>query len=175
MSMEAGPGAIVLATPRLDLRPLVMGDLKGLTLLFADGRAMRNQCRLGDVDDARAYIETHLDFYDHNGFGQFTVFERETGKYVGKCGFSSHEVDGYREFILSHLIDPNFEVFDYDLEALEAMINYAFDELDFMRVVSMVKPHNRRIERILKELGMTIEKEVAWEGHVYRLYTINNT
>jgi RimJ/RimL family protein N-acetyltransferase len=175
MSMEAGHGAIVIATPRLDLRPMALGDLKGLTMLFANGRAMRNQCRLGDVGDARAYIETHLDFYDHNGFGQFTISERETGKYVGKCGFSSHIIDGFREFILSHLIDPNFEVYDYDVEALETMIKYAFDDLDFMRVVSMVKPHNRRIERILKQLGMTVEREVAWDGHAYKLYTIHNT
>ncbi|MCZ6836497.1 MAG: GNAT family N-acetyltransferase [Planctomycetota bacterium] len=175
MSMEASPGAIVFATPRLDLRPMATEDLAGLTKLFADERAMRNQCRLGDQEEARAYIERHQDFYDEHGFGQLTILERVSGKYVGKCGFSSLVIEDYREFILSHLIDPPFEMDDYDVEALEAMITFAFDDLDFMRVVSLVKPFNRRIERILKELGMSSEKEVVWDKNTYKLYVIHNT
>ena len=172
--MEADADAIVVGTSHLDLRPLAPSDEAELARLFADGKAMRNQCRVGDRDDARAYIDHHESFYDRHGFGQFAIIERDTGTFVGKCGFSSHEVDGFREFLLSHVIDPDHEASHYDREALEAMIDYAFNDLDFMRVVSIVKPRNRRIRNIVEKLGMETEKQVPWEGHTYCLYVIHN-
>ena len=174
MAREADADAVVVGTPRLDLRPLAMGDLDELARLFADAAAMRNQCRLGDRDDARRYIESSQRCFDEYGFGQLAVIERATGAFVGKCGFTSHIVEGHREFILSHLIDPAFEPKDYDREAFEAMLRHAFDELDFMRVVCLVMPRNRRIIRMVEELGMESEREVNWDGRRFRLYVMHS-
>lgn len=176
MSMEAGASAIVLGTRRLDLRPLVMEDLGDLTRLFADEKTMRNQCRRGTRDDAQSYIRHHLKFYDLNGFGQLAVIERETGTFVGKCGFSAHEIDDFREFILNYLIDPVYEQngHDYDFESFAAMCEHAFNELDFMRVVTMIKPRNKRIIRVATENGFDKEKEVTWEGLKMHLYARQN-
>lgn len=176
MSMEASTSTIVLGTRRLDLRPLVMEDLDDLARLFADEKTMRNQCRLGTRDDAHAYIRHHLSFYDRNGFGQLTVIERETGVFVGKCGFSAHEVEGFREFLLSYLLDPKYEHtgYDYDDESFKAMCEYAFDELDFMRVVTIIKLRNKRIIRIAEDAGFECEKDVVWEGMKMRMYVRHN-
>ncbi len=172
--MDADADAIVVGTSHLDLRPLAACDEADLARLFADEEAMRNQCRLATREEARAYIAEHEACYAQIGFGQLAIIERDSGDFVGKCGFSSHHVDGYREFLLSHVIDPAHEASDYDLEALAAMIDYAFNELDFMRVVSIAKPANRRIRKILETLGMESEKRVEWEGHTCCLYVIHN-
>jgi len=172
--MEADADAIVVDTSHLEMRPLAACDEADLAKLFADEKAMRNQCRVATREEARAYIAQHEECYARNGFGQLAIIERDSGAFIGKCGFSSHQIDGYREFILSHVIDPAREADDYDREALGAMIDYAFNDLDFMRVVSIAKPSNRRIRKVLEALGMESEKRVEWEGQAYCLYVIHN-
>jgi len=174
MAREADADAVVVGTPRLDLRPLALGDLDDLARLFADAQAMRHQCRVGDREDARRAIECSRRCFNEHGFGQLAVLERETGAFVGKCGFTSRIVEGHREFILSHLIDPAFEPRDYDREAFEAMLRHAFDELDFMRIVTLIKPGSRRLIRMVEQLGMESEREVSWEGQKFRLYVAHN-
>lgn len=167
MKQEADLVEVVVSTSRLDLHPFVCGDLKDLVRVLTRDRTITRA-------EVRAYLEREIESYNRQGFGMMAIIERETGRFIGACGFICEIIDDYREFIMSCRLGSESQKGGHDFEALRALCDFAFDQLDFMRIAMLIKPGCRREIRTAEKLGMELEKEIILSEEAVQLYAINN-
>lgn len=59
-----------------------------------------------ELEFTRSYIENMYGFY---GYGLWLVWEKATGKLVGRAGFSHREIDGQEKVELGYIIDADYQ------------------------------------------------------------------
>lgn len=147
-----------LETERLILRPMLVSDADDMYdyahreevtryLLWSPHASKKNT-----VDFLR-YIRTRYglgDFYD------WAVVEKESGRMIGTCGFTSIDLEnGVGE--IGYVINPDFSGRGYATEAARAVIEYGFGELSLHRIQCRFMKGNDASLRVAEKLGMTFE------------------
>jgi [ribosomal protein S5]-alanine N-acetyltransferase len=150
--------APVIETERLRLHRFHVDDAPGFFALNADVEVVRytGDTTFASVEEAEALIRGYAN-YERDGFGRWSVYQRETGEYLGFCGLSYRpqldEVDvGFR-------LQRRFWGQGYATEAARASLRHGFDALDLARIVGRAREDNAASHRVLQKLGMRFEKE----------------
>lgn len=112
----------------------------------------------------REYIEKVYTFY---GFGVWTVVEKESGAVIGRAGLSYRE--GYDDPELGFIIGVPWQGRGYAREVCRAVLDYAWNALEFDRVQALVEPGNEASLRLCEELGFRLEGKTALQGKEYCL------
>lgn len=154
----------IIETERLIMRPFTLEDAQAAYEMSLDPEVMKflGGVHTGTVEDIRDSIkENTLGDYDKYGFGRFAVIHKETNEYMGFTGLKYvielDEVDiGYR---LNH----KFWRQGYGYESTLPCVDFAFNELELDRIISLAKDENIASTALMKKLGLTYEKEV----HIY--------
>ncbi|GAC1305616.1 MAG: GNAT family N-acetyltransferase [Ktedonobacteraceae bacterium] len=139
-----------IETARLHLRRPTMADAVTLRELWRNEQVRQF---LGGVvsqeviDGKIASIEQH---WNEHGFGQWAVFEKETGRIVGLCGLHRSE-EGIE---LSYMFFPAFWGRGLATEAASASLNHGFRTLAFERIVAITQEVNYSSYRLLEKVGM---------------------
>ena len=76
--------------------------------------------------------------------------------YIGNCGLVTVR-DEHRHAELGYLIDPNYWNQGYATEACQAVLKFAFYELQLNRVYARVMKHNYSSCKVLEKLGFQLE------------------
>jgi ribosomal-protein-alanine N-acetyltransferase len=100
-----------------------------------------------------AYIEKRYkvgDFYD------WAVVEKESGRMIGTCGFTSIDLSNRRGEI-GYVLNPDFHRRGYAPEAARAVIEFGFARLDLNRIEARFMEGNDASRRVAEKLGMTFE------------------
>ena len=109
------------------------------------------------------------------GWVQFTVEERETGTIVGDVGFAV--ADGEPNVIkVGYTISPRFQGLGYATEAIQALVDYAFDTLGAEIVRAHASAENAPSIRVAEKVGMRLVERVeyregdeVWHGVRYEV------
>ena len=109
------------------------------------------------------------------GWVQFTVEERETGTIVGDVGFAV--ADGEPNVIkVGYTISPGFQGLGYATEAIQALVDYAFDTLGAEIVRAHASAENAPSIRVAEKVGMRLVERVeyregdeVWHGVRYEV------
>lgn len=114
-------------------------------------------------EDCKAFLK--------DGNAEFSVIEKNSGTYLGYCGFRSIEKPGQAELLFG-LIKSAWGQ-GYSREAAEASLYAGFTLLSLSRIVSSACPQNIASRRILQGLGMkeTFDKGDA-DGEAMFLYSL---
>jgi RimJ/RimL family protein N-acetyltransferase len=147
MSLEG----LRLLTPRLVLRPTAMADLEAWTAMLQDPETCRFIGGTQAPSMAWRTFMTMLGAWHGQGFAMFSVLERDSGRWVGRCGpwcppgWPGTEV-GY-SFVR--------EVWGrgYATEAATAATDWAFDHLGWTHVIHSIAPENIASQEVAKKLG----------------------
>ncbi|HMM48797.1 MAG TPA: GNAT family N-acetyltransferase [Miltoncostaeaceae bacterium] len=142
---------IRIETPRLLLRPPLIGDFEGWADLMGDERSARF---IGGVQPRPVAWRGFLALagaWRLQGFGMFSVIERSSGRWIGRVGpwqpvgWPGTEVGwGLRVDAWGH---------GYAGEAAVAAIDWAFAHLGWDEVVHCIAPENRPSVRLAERLG----------------------
>jgi RimJ/RimL family protein N-acetyltransferase len=149
----------VLRTERLILRRLTTDDAEFMIELMNDPDWLRY---IGDrgvrtVEDARAYLLAGpLAMYDRLGFGLYCVEIRASCVPIGICGLLKR--DALDDVDIGFAMLPAFRARGYAYEAAAATLDYAKRELGLTRVVAIVSPENEQSMRLLRKLGLGLER-----------------
>jgi RimJ/RimL family protein N-acetyltransferase len=92
---------MVIATPRLLLRPWQKSDREPLAAMSADPVVMRDQGGLIDRAASDAKFDRYVEAYGRHGFCRWVV-ESRAGEFLGCVGIMPSRAD--------HLIGPHFEI-----------------------------------------------------------------
>ncbi len=153
---------IILETPRLILRHLVLDDLDELFKSYSDPE-IRKYYPEGvlTLEETKEELEWFLNGHpEHPELGLWATVHKETGKFIGRCGLLAYEIDGKSEIEISYMLNKSFWHQGLATEAAEGIMKYAFDELQLSRLICLMHPDNIPSQRVAERIGMTREKEV---------------
>lgn len=181
--------APVLETPRLILRMGESSDIPEVIQYFR-----RNEERFRPTHPSVSsdfYTETfwrdeiqkrHAWFQEERSIKVF-IFRKESP--IEICGTAnlSEIIRGlFQACFLGYDLDGKYEGRGYMFEALSALVQHAFEDLNLHRLMANYQPHNVRSAAVLKRLGFVIEGTAkdylflngAWRDHVLTSLTNRN-
>ena len=140
-------------TPRLRLRPMVEEDASFLVALLNEPAFLRH---IGDkgvrtVEDAKRYMEGPQQSYREHGYGMAVVDLQESDAPIGICGLVRR--DWLPAADLGFAFLPEYSGRGFALEAAQATLDFARDELGMDEVLAIVSPANAASLRLLGKLG----------------------
>lgn len=170
---------IVLETKRLMLKPISTSDIDDIFTLRSDPDVMKY------IDDGsiwtREIVENWVKFglgsgyYEKYGLDFFSVFEKETGKFVGQAGLFHVRFDVKSPDIeLAYRLHKKYWYQGYATELAKALIEYGFNKLSLPEIIVMVRSENERSRRVLEKAGMYYRGMVDYRESQWPCYAICN-
>ena len=159
-------------TDRLRLRPFTTADLDDLVRLFGDPDVMRYIGKgVRSAEETEASLKRTIDYWSQRGFGMWAVHEKDSGRFVGRCGLQP--LADTEDVELGYAYHRAFWGLGLATEASVAALRFGFETLALPRVVAIARPENVASWHVMKKLGMTHERtapspyegtEVVWYG-----------
>ena len=107
----------ILRTERLRLRAYTTADEAELFEVFADPYARRFYPEMAERANVRAWIEWNLRNYDEFGFGLWAIELNAEGQFIGDCGLTYQDVEGWRELEIGYHVTERERGKGYATEA----------------------------------------------------------
>jgi len=98
-------------------------------------------------DEALYFIEKMIEHYHEFGFGLWATFEKKSGRFIGWAGLRQTKYGP----VLNVRLKKKFWNKGYGSEALNAVINYAANELRLSRMAGKANPTQPATSRILEK------------------------
>lgn len=161
----------ILSTARCEIWELELANLDDLFDLYGQ-EGMTDYIeplysRPEEEEYQRAYIENMYRFY---GYGMWMVWEKETGRLIGRAGLEHRELNGEWELELGYAIAPQFQRQGYATEICEGIMRYAWENLDYERINCLIEPENQPSIAFAEKLGFTYVGQIEENAHVYERY-----
>jgi len=143
-----------LQTERLDMRPLCADDLEHYCALYADPDVMRFLGPVRTREQTQERLGQMIDHWRKHGFGIWSLFEKSSGRFVGRCGFGHlHEMGDVE---LAYTIHREFWNRGLTTEAGRQIVPLAFGHWKLPRLIALAEPGNVASWRVMEKLGMTL-------------------
>jgi RimJ/RimL family protein N-acetyltransferase len=153
-----------IQTERLVIRDLRAGDIEILAGMWADSELTRYLGGPRDPDQLRAGLVKDMAASGPVEFDLWPVIERSSGCLVGHCGLLEKEVDGRVELELVYVLVRPAWGQGYATEAGRALLDYAFGNSGFSRVIALIDPDHTASQRVATRLGMHYEQTTLRPG-----------
>src|SRR5260221_696273 len=172
-----------LETERLVIRRLTIEDLDDIhrildiDLIIADFGTVGAITRQGREQSLQWTILSYEELARLNQppYGDRAIVLKQTQQIIGACGFvpsfapfrqllsASHDAGAHFNspaFGLFYAFSPAYQRQGYATEATQALIDYAFRELQLKRIVATTTYENVASIAVMRKVGMRIEKNI---------------
>jgi RimJ/RimL family protein N-acetyltransferase len=152
------PGIPTLTTPRLVLRPFVLGDLDELAPIHAEESFWWYPLRAGmSRHETAQFLERVTGRYESDGFGIEALLDRASGAMIGWAGLA---VPHFLPEILPAVevgwrLAPNWRGLGLATEAGAAALEFGFTQGGLARIVSIYETENVASGKVMEHLGFT--------------------
>ncbi|MBU7595395.1 GNAT family N-acetyltransferase [Metabacillus halosaccharovorans] len=124
-------------------------------------------------EEVKSHIQLYLEELESDqelfGWGVWLVFSQTDQQLIGDIGFKGKPVDGVVE--VGYGISPDEQNKGYATEAVEALVNWAFQTGKVNKIVAETLITNEASIRVLEKLFMNkVEQDehmVYWEKHIF--------
>lgn len=172
--MNRIPDRIEFETPRLILRSPLPEDIQAMQAIFNDPRNLEFTPHLAraegwSLEDVEQRYDKKRAAQKQQTVIELTVVERETGAMIGEASVF-HIETAHRRGEAGLMLHHPYWGKGYGVEALRALLGYAFGEIGFHRVEFVTLTENARTRRLMEKLGVPLEgvkKECIYEGGRY--------
>lgn len=157
-----------IETDRLLIRILEMKDKNDFFKYRSMPEIYQYQAwRPKDIDEVEAFINKNISVCPNtrNTWLQLAVCLRE-GQLIGDIGIHFTEDDYQLE--IGYTVSPEYQGNGYAVEAVKAVINYAFTKLKEHRITASVDPDNLKSIKLLDKIGF------RKEAHFIKSFRIDN-
>ena len=158
---------ITVITDRCILREITLDDMDDLFELYS-GEGITDYLedlyeRPEEEAYTRSYIENMYRFY---GYGMWLVTDKQTGKLIGRAGFSHQDLGDEIVLEMGYLIGKPYQNQGYATEVCRKLIAFAQENLDFSCINCFVDPDNAISIHLLENLGFRKQKACTIiDGH----------
>lgn len=148
----------VLRTARLAMRPFDTRDADDLLGVFADPEVVRywSNGAWTDIAQAEAMIAEARQGYREGGVLRYAIALLDSDRLIGICNLRGFFAQN-RRCELGYALARAHWGKGYAAEALEALLEQAFDQLDLNRIEADIDPRNTASARLLEGLGFRRE------------------
>jgi RimJ/RimL family protein N-acetyltransferase len=143
-----------LETDRLTLRPPCAEDFDAWAALLADPVAARFIGRAQPPSGAWRNLATTTGAWVINGFGNFSVIEKATGRWIGRAG--PWQPHGWPGPEIGWAFDRAVWGKGYATEAARRCLDFAFEVLGWDRVVHPIDPANIASIAVAQRIGSAL-------------------
>ena len=147
-----------LETTRLILRAVKRSDIDDIYEYSANPKTSRYLMWGPHQSKAvtKEFIDIVLNKYKLGEYNDWAIIHKETEKMIGTCGFT--RIDKNNHLVeIGYVINPDFWGMGIATEALERVIEFAFDELMANRVECKFMFGNDASLAVMKKVGMKFE------------------
>lgn len=147
-----------LQTQRLHLRKMEVSDSESLFKIWSDPDVTKfmNVASFTHEVQAKEMIEMFEELAQTSKAIRFSMIESESNEIIGTCGFNSIDFENAKVEI-GYDIAKEYWGMGYATEGICALLNYAFETLEFNRIEAKVEPANVNSIKVLKKLNFTFE------------------
>jgi RimJ/RimL family protein N-acetyltransferase len=142
---------IRLETPRLILRPPRADDLDALSEMMLDEPTARFIGGVMSRPVSWRHLMTMIGAWHAHGFAMFSVFERSSGRWIGRLG--PWQPEGWPGPEIGWSIVRDCWGRGYAVEGAAAATTWAFDALGWPKVIHSIAPGNVASQRVAQKLG----------------------
>ena len=165
----------IAETPRLLLRELTMKDIPELVKLYETEEREEFFPEWSEDEEEleerfRSYIKNMYGFYH---FGMWAIFEKASGKMIGRAGFGIADYLESSEVDLGYYIADAYRCRGFAKEACEAVLAYGEDRLGLEMCSAYISSENKPSLALIENLKFSKEREVFHKGRLlyrYELY-----
>jgi [ribosomal protein S5]-alanine N-acetyltransferase len=154
-----------LETERFSLREIVPADAEDLYRIFSDEETMRYwSCRpYTTIDQARRLIDGISKLVRDGAGIHWGITLRGDNRLIGKCGYNEWR-KAHRRGDISYIVAREQWGKGVVSEAMCAVLDFGFDQMNLHSVEAGVTPGNDGSTRMLQKLGFRLE------GHLRESY-----
>ncbi len=157
----------ILETERCVVRELCLDDLDGLFELYADEGMDEFTEGLYPYEEEKEYQHAYINnMYRFFGYGMWLVFQKETGKLIGRAGLEHREIYGETELELGYLIGKKYQGQGYATEVCQAILEYAKENIDFEHINCVVQKGNNASIHMAQKLGFVYQEDYDLDGKI---------
>lgn len=150
----------VLKTRRLLLRQVTIKDAPWYFEHFNTKEVVEGQDHGGprDLSEARAELKLYfMDNFRRRSGIRWGITLRGDDKLIGSAGFYKWIQPERYQAEMGYDLNPAFWDKGIMTEALTAIIHYGFDHMGLHRIEVLISHHNRRSQKLVRELGFKRE------------------
>ena len=160
--------SIFLETKRLILKTPEISDLENLVALRTDPEVMM-YVGTGIVqtrEQVEEFIANADPYFKEYGLAFCSVFEKETGNFIGQgglfhLGFNVNQPD----IELAYRLHKKYWGKGYATELAQALIQWGFEHLPVKKIIAGAYPENIRSHRVLEKAGMSYSGIINYRGN----------
>jgi [ribosomal protein S5]-alanine N-acetyltransferase len=143
----------ILKTERLILQKMTHADAGDLFEMRSNPDLMRYIPRppAQNIDDVLALIDLINGRNDSNESLNWGFYLKENYRFIGNGGFVNINKNDFRGEI-GYLLHQDFHGKGYAHEAMQAIINFAFIDLNFHSIEAIINPLNKNSVKLIKRL-----------------------
>jgi RimJ/RimL family protein N-acetyltransferase len=156
----------ILETERLRLRRIEPGDAQLQFGLLNTPAVMHHLGGPLSLEAIEQKHRTSMDLHDREGFSFLFLIERDTGEFVGHCGLKRVDAEGARnpgDFEIGWLIREDRWRRGYAIEAVRAVLRWAFVDHHAPHVVALTSHANEPSWRLMERLGMERREDLDFD------------
>ncbi len=148
---------MIFETERLFVRPLKIADKKELSAILQDPCVMYAYEHPFCDEEVLQWLHKQLASYKTYGFGLWAVIEKQTNAFVGQCGITMQQCHNTLVPEIGYLFKKKYWHKGYATEAARGCKKYAFEQLGFSKVYSIIRENNFPSQAVAKRNHMILE------------------
>ena len=148
-----------IISERLKLRKIKEDDYNLIYNILKDEEIMYAWGHSFSKEETKEWIEKNKIRYKNEGYSYFSVFEKQTEKFIGLIGPLIEDINGEKYVGVAYRLDKKYWGLGYATEGVNACIEYAFNVLKVNKVIAEIRPENIKSRNVAKRVGMQIEGE----------------
>ncbi|MEF2965374.1 GNAT family protein [Paenibacillus sp. M1] len=169
----------VLETNRILLRPITTMDVEDMFQYCSVPEVARYATwdYHKSIEDTKGFVDFVLDRYKTDKVGPWGIQYKETNKLIGSCSFVNWDNHCLRAE-LGYVLSTEYWNQGLMTEVVTRIVEYAFNELELVRIEAKCHPENAGSARVMEKSGMKFEgvlRKYIWakgELQDVKLYSI---
>lgn len=147
-----------IQTERLILRKMKLSDSASLFNIWSDPEVTKfmNINSFTEESQAVEMIKILNNLSLESKAIRYSIIELESNRIIGSCGYNSIDSSNAKAEI-GYDISKDYWGKGYAPEAIQSLMDYAFNTLNFNRIEAKVEPENNNSIRVLQKLNYTFE------------------
>ncbi|MEN8251411.1 MAG: GNAT family N-acetyltransferase [Bacteroidota bacterium] len=152
-------GKYIFKSSRLGFRKWTNNDVVEFAELNADEEVMEHFPKTLSHQETIELVEQLKQQFNDNGFTYFATEILETNEFIGMIGlaFQEYETNFTPAIDIGWRLKRTAWGKGYATEGAKRCIDYAFDELEIDKIISVCTINNKKSENVMKKAGMSIK------------------
>lgn len=173
---------VIIETERCYLRPFTEDDFENLYKLHSNSEVTKYMGGVQTKEETLSSLQMYIRWQKEYGFSRWAVFEKETGRFMGRCGPGPFDCYAGKRFGLKNDVEIGYAYLQefwgkgFASEVLTAVLAWVFRTYpNLRRIIAATNPPHIASQTILKKVGFEyIGEDITTEKYGLESFFVLN-